>query len=124
MENNGNTYQRVTNLDYLVELSKGNNNFVKEMIGIFLSENSGELAEFEKSIREKDYDAIKALAHKLRSTIPYIGLDKLIEKEVTEIENLAAKKSYIQKIESMFFKIKEICERARHELMHKYTTVY
>ncbi|MFL5752894.1 MAG: Hpt domain-containing protein [Bacteroidia bacterium] len=123
MEYNLNSHQKVTNLDYLIELSKGNSDFVKEMINIFLSENTEELEHFEKYIRDKDFDSIKSSAHKLRSTIPYLGLDKHIEKEVSEIEKLAEKRTYIQKIESMFYKVKEICERARLELLQKYSSV-
>lgn len=122
MENNIN-HQRVTNLDYLIELSKGNVEFVKEMVGIFLNENTDDLAHFESCIRNRDFAAIKAAAHKLLSTIPYIGLDRHIEKEVSEIEKLAATNNYIQKIESMFYKIKDICEQARKELLVKYSSV-
>jgi HPt (histidine-containing phosphotransfer) domain-containing protein len=123
MESMANTHQPVTNLNYLKELSKGNTAFVKEMITIFLTENSEELNYFEKCIHDQDFESIRLSAHKLRSSIPYLGLDKHIGKEINEIEKLAASKSYIQKIESMFSKIRTICERARQELLSGYSSV-
>jgi HPt (histidine-containing phosphotransfer) domain-containing protein len=116
MNNSNNEAKKITNLDYLVDLSKGNKVFVKEMIEIFLSENPEEIKSIEKGISEKNYELIKATAHKLRSTIPFIGLDKLIENEVEEIETLAAAQGDIREIEKRFLKIKEMCEKACWEL--------
>jgi len=109
--------EKTVDLSYLVEVSKGNKTFVKEMITLFLSENPEEIKALENGIKNKDYDLIKATAHKLRSTIPFIGLDKLIEKEVVEIETLAGNKTDIEKIEELFMKIKEVCQKAYVELM-------
>jgi HPt (histidine-containing phosphotransfer) domain-containing protein len=108
---------RVTNLDYLHSLSKGNTSFVQEMIRIFLEETPEEIHLMEKAIADQDYDLVKSTAHKLKSTIPFVGLDKLIDREVTEIEELATKKTDIQKIALEFDKIKKACERACLELM-------
>jgi CheY-like chemotaxis protein len=115
MKNNNNSEQ-VVNLDYLLDLSKGNAEFVKEMISIFLEENPEEIETLDKGIREKNFDLVKSSAHKLRSTIPFVGLDKIIENDVCEIESLASEKSNFQKIEKIFPKIKEACEKARQQL--------
>ncbi|HWY10113.1 MAG TPA: Hpt domain-containing protein [Bacteroidia bacterium] len=109
--------EKIIDLSYLIEVSKGNKTFVKEMITLFLSENPEEIRSLETGIRNKDYGLIKATAHKLRSTIPFIGLDKVIEKEVVQIETLAADKSGIEEIEKLFTKIKEACQKACVELM-------
>jgi len=116
MKNDTTNMEKITDLNYLIDISKGNKVFVKEMINLFLSENPEEIKCLEKGIQEKNYDQIKATAHKLRSTIPFIGLDKLIEKDVIGIETLAAQKGDIQEIEKHFMKIKETCERAYFEL--------
>jgi HPt (histidine-containing phosphotransfer) domain-containing protein len=135
MENSGKS-EGITDLSYLVELSKGNTQFVKDMVKIFLDENPGEIGMLEKGIREKDFNLINASAHKLRSTVPFIGIDQYIDKEITEIEKLAVNKSdsvlpreqsdpsvpvstdkaTMQKIEELFVKIKEVCIQACDEL--------
>lgn len=129
--------QKVTNLDYLLKLSKGNDEFVKDMIGIFLEENPAEIRTLERAIEERDFRQINAAAHKLRSTVPFVGIDKMISGDISEIEHLALveagdplesnpkteKKSFlpndrevISKIERLFQKIKSICFRAYDEL--------
>ena len=108
--------EKMIDLSYLLRLSNGNKVFVKEMIALFLSENPEEIKSLDQAIHEKDYDTIKATAHKLRSTIPFIGIDKFIEKEVSEIETLAAEHAEMQEIEIRFEKIKSVCEKACIEL--------
>jgi HPt (histidine-containing phosphotransfer) domain-containing protein len=107
---------KVTDLSYLFAISKGNKAFIDEMIGIFLSENPLEIELLETAIQERDYEAIKANAHKMKSTIPFVGLDKLIEKDLEEIEGLALQKSDPEKITFLFLKIKKICLLASEEL--------
>lgn len=134
--------KQVTNLDYLIDLAKGNTQFIKEMIDTFILEIPKELAALEKAIHEKDFEAIRQTAHLMQSTIPFVGLDKILESEVYEIEKIAgdnsmlrkieilpadksviqkieivaADKPALQKIESLFVEVKEICERACKEL--------
>src|SRR4051812_17148046 len=81
--------QKVTNLDYLLKLSKGNDEFVKDMICIFLEENPAEIRTLERAIEERDFRQINAAAHKLRSTVPFVGIDKMISGDISEIEHLA-----------------------------------
>lgn len=115
---NGNL-TKVTNLGYLLDLSKGNTLFVKEMIDTFLIENPKEILSLGNAIRAKDFEAIRQTAHLLQSSIPFVGLDKIIEKEVYEIESMASTKTTIEKIESLFLKVKEVCEKAHIELRNK-----
>jgi HPt (histidine-containing phosphotransfer) domain-containing protein len=135
---------QVIDLSYLTVLSKGNSQFVKEMIRIFLNENPREIDMLEEGIREKDFEKINVAAHKLRSTAPFVGIDKLIEADISKIEKLAVENSVLKKfeidpgdkspdiqkieivttdktviatIEQLFKKIKLICEKAREELV-------
>lgn len=110
------TEGKVVNIDYLKQLSKGNTRFVEEMIKIFLAENPEEMRVLETAINNEDYDLIKATAHKLRSTLPYIGLDRVVEHEVNEMEDLATAKKDIPEIGKLFARIKQMCERACQEL--------
>jgi len=124
--------KRITNLDYLTDLSKGNTLFVDEMIEIFIAESPDEIIVLEKAIHEKDFKLIKSCAHKMISTIPFVGLDKIIETEVSEIEKLASAQAgssaefiqapseglikNIKKIEVLFSRIKEVYRLAILEL--------
>jgi HPt (histidine-containing phosphotransfer) domain-containing protein len=116
MINNKRNFKKVVNLDYLLSLSKGNTKFVKEMLDTFLEENPKEIDSLEKAIQSKNFEAIRQASHLLQSSLPFVGLDKVIEGEVYEIERLAIDKTDIQKIESLFLKVKENCANARLEL--------
>jgi len=60
----------------------------------------------------------------MRSTIPFVGLNKIIEKEVIDMEHLAAVQqddpvtfsTNLQQIETLFIKVKEVYEQAIQEL--------
>lgn len=106
----------VCNLDYLHELAKGDNEFINEMIGIFLSENPLEIQKLEKGIDDKNFNVIKHASHKLRSTLPFVGLDRLIEHETVEIEDLASNNSGLDRISTLFAKVKDVCQKAFSEL--------
>ncbi|MBA3679848.1 MAG: Hpt domain-containing protein [Bacteroidetes bacterium] len=107
---------KVTDLSYLIAISKGNKAFIDEMIDIFLSENPLEIELLESAIEEQDYTSIKAYAHKMKSTIPFVGLDKLIEKDLEEIEKLALQKKQLETITQLFAEIKKTCLLAAQEL--------
>jgi HPt (histidine-containing phosphotransfer) domain-containing protein len=142
MEEKAHPHRKVTNLGYLDELSKGDPEFVKQMIRIFLEENPREIKMLEEGIRNKDMSAINMAAHKLRSTLPFVGIDAHVAKEIEEIEAIAVDGSAVQKLEiaadgeenhrkievvttdvsvlqkinDLFPKIKKVCEMAQEEL--------
>jgi len=111
-----NDYEKVSNLNYLTGLAKGNTVFVKEMIDMFLEDNPEEIKNLEQSIQNQSYIHIKEIAHKMKSTISFVGLGPLIENELSEIEQLAITQSNIEKIRTLSLKVKEVCEKASKEL--------
>ncbi|MEO6304249.1 MAG: Hpt domain-containing protein [Bacteroidia bacterium] len=109
-------FNKVTDLSYLREISKGNAAFIDEMIDIFLTENPKEIIDLENAINQKDFGSIKEAAHKMKSTIPFVGIDKLIEKDLVQIENLSLERSGLEQIRTAFAAIKKTCLQAAEEL--------
>jgi len=107
---------KVCNLTYLFELAKGDTDFVKEMISVFLSENPQQMQQLEKNIAEQNFAGIRQQTHKLRSSIPYMGLDTLIGEKVVEMEDLASRSSNIEQIKENFAKVKSTFDQAYKEL--------
>jgi HPt (histidine-containing phosphotransfer) domain-containing protein len=107
---------KIIDLSYLTALAKGNKDFVKEMVSIFLADNPVELKALENGIKENNFEKIKSVAHKLKSTLPFIGIDKLIGREVLEIESLGGTQSDLPGIEERFKKVKDVCQKAYAEL--------
>jgi len=108
--------QKVTNLTYLNEISKGDTNFIKEMVSIFLSESPNEIAQLEKAIAMVNFDKIRSVAHHMKSTIPFVGLDLLIGNELAQIEDLALNKKDIKTISIHFIKVQAVFQQATQEL--------
>lgn len=107
---------RICNLDYLYDLAKGDLAFIREMITVFLEEIVPELSKMEEMIGNSDFSSIKQLAHKLRSSIPYVGLDILIGKDLAEMEEMARLQNQMDDIKSNFRKVSIVCDNAVHEL--------
>jgi HPt (histidine-containing phosphotransfer) domain-containing protein len=107
---------KVCNLSYLFELAKGDTEFVKEMIEVFLTENPQEMQKLEKNIADQNFAGIKQQTHKLRSSIPYMGLDAVVGEKVIEMEDLAGKSLNIEQIKDNFVKVKNTFDRAYEEL--------
>ena len=108
--------QKVTNLAYLNEISKGDKNFIQEMIDIFLSETPNEINQLEKAITENDFPRIRSISHHMKSTIPFVGLDIVIGTELAQIESLALNQKDIQTINTSFIKVKATFQQAHQEL--------
>src|SRR5687768_5934613 len=107
---------KVVDLTYVKDLSRGNKDLIKEIITIFLAENPGEIKTIEKAMNENNYGVIKSTAHKLKSTIPFIGLDKIVGNDVAEMEALAANASNMEMIKEHLEKVKDACKRSYNEL--------
>ncbi|HKC67400.1 MAG TPA: Hpt domain-containing protein [Bacteroidia bacterium] len=108
--------QKVTNLDYLNEISKGDADFIKEMISIFLTETPDEIKQLQKAITETDFQKIRAISHHMKSTIPFVGLDIIIGDELLQIEDLALDKQDIKTISNNFTKVQAVFKQAHQEL--------
>jgi hypothetical protein len=110
------SYDKVTNLDYIQELAKGDMNFIKEMVNIFLEENPIEVQTLGDAIEEKQYEKIKSISHHMKSTIPFVGIDVHIGKELVDIEKLASESTGIEVIKTLYINVKTVCEKAFNEL--------
>jgi HPt (histidine-containing phosphotransfer) domain-containing protein len=108
--------KNIVDLEYVTELSRGNKDFIREIITIFLDENPREIQILEKAVDDNDYDLVKSTAHKLKSTIPFLGLDKVVGQDVFEIENLASQRTNMSAIKEHLNKVKLACDKAYAEL--------
>jgi len=108
--------KKVIDLTYLNEISKGDKNFINEMINIFLSETPEEINQLEEAIACTNFEKIRAISHHMKSTIPFVGLDIIIGNELDEIENHAINNKEIEEINVNFIKVKAAFLQAYKEL--------
>jgi DNA-binding response OmpR family regulator len=76
-------------LSYLLEMSCNDQNFINDMIALFVSKVPVEVETLEKAITTHDYDSVKKIAHNMKSSLPIFKLDKLL-KYLLAIEKEAA----------------------------------
>lgn len=67
------------NLDFLQEMAGGDNEFVIEILEIFLDDAPSTLVSINKGMKEADFSSVKTSVHKLKSSIKVLGEDKLAE---------------------------------------------
>lgn len=109
---------QVCDLTYLFELAKGDMAFVREMVQVFLEENGGELDKLAQAITDENYHELRQIAHKLRSSVPYVGLDLRIGDDLQAMEDLARRQQGMEEISAYYSKIREVCSAAIDELSH------
>ena len=80
-------YQYI-NLDYMKEISAGNSEYEKAVTGQFLEAMPVELQVLEQAWRSKSNDALKRVAHNMKTTISVMGLNNLLDADLDLLENL------------------------------------
>ena len=107
---------KIIDLDYLKKLSGGNTQLVVDMIKLFITEINIEIKLIEKGIVDNDFTLIKASIHNIRGVINYVGLDKIVKKDLLEIEKLTINHLDTLEIELLFSKTNKQFKRAIDEL--------
>ncbi|MBI2279898.1 MAG: Hpt domain-containing protein [Bacteroidetes bacterium] len=108
--------RKIINLNYLTTLTTGNNHIITDMIKLFITEITKEIQLIEKGIIENDFTLIKSRIHNIKGIMYYVGLDKIVKKDLLEIEKLAVNQLDILGIGMLFSKTKKKFRRAIQEL--------
>lgn len=114
---NGQNQDKILNLNYLQELSKGNTTFVQSMLTQFVEQMPQELTDLNRAINTKDFTLIKSLAHNMKTTVAFVGLDATLHPSLDAIENAALKQDF-QSIQQAFENVKKLCEQAAEEIVN------
>ena len=77
----------VTDLTYLKEMSGGDTEIIKEMIGIFNEQVQEYMIEMPRLLAEKNYHALGKLAHKAKSSISIMGMSA-VASDLKSLETL------------------------------------
>jgi HPt (histidine-containing phosphotransfer) domain-containing protein len=105
-----------SDLNYLKKYSSDDDEFVIEMVELFVANTPGFLKEMETAFREGDHNIIARTAHKIKPSMSFMGIPN--GKELCmELEEIAKSES-IQKeqLESKMYSLIELCSNAIEEL--------
>ncbi|HSI75604.1 MAG TPA: Hpt domain-containing protein [Lunatimonas sp.] len=80
--------EKLYNLSNLEEISGGSEDFIRQMIILFLDQVSTSISGLEKAVAENDVTLIKNVAHQLKPSVDNFRIDDL-SRWIREIEDLA-----------------------------------
>jgi len=104
----------VINMEYLRSLSNGDETFERNMIKAFSTQMPQELDNLKAAIDEKNYQRIGSVAHNMKSTVSYLGLQQLTPL-LEEIEAECEAKNGLTRIHENFALIDTTCQLAIKE---------
>ena len=107
--------EKFTDLTYLKKLSKGDDDFVKQMISIFINQTPTAIQKMEADLSNKDWASLRAVAHKMKPSFSFVGVTSLQEK-IETIEDNAAEGTNANLIADLIAEVKEVSLKAVAEL--------
>ncbi len=108
---------KVTDLTHLAEISRGRKDFFMSMISIFLEQNREDMDTLEAALRKSDFDTIRLMAHKIGTSVSFVGLERHVLPQLKEMEQLGEQKINLPKARKLFYEVALVCETAEKELV-------
>lgn len=102
-------------LDYLYQLSEGDDDFTISMLSYFLDNTPSVLNDLKQFYREKDWKSLRNIAHKFKPQLTFMGI-KSIFNEVEAIEQNSANVENTDEIPDLILKVESVCNEAVKEI--------
>ena len=119
---NLNSDKKYTSLSYLHSISKGNTVFEQKMLTTFIAQAGSDLKNLKQALLQKDWETIHLIAHKLKPSLQFVGLDA-IHGDVLSLELYAKQKANIDKTAELVSTISTIMELAIEEIKEELIAV-
>ena len=103
------------NLSKVHALSEGDNDFVMQIIDLFLTEIPEDLKEVKAGIEEKNYKNAHSFSHKIKPTLDLMGMNVAFE-EILLVEAWAKKEGKRKEIKETYKSIKLQVDNAVKEI--------
>ncbi|MCH8904108.1 MAG: Hpt domain-containing protein [Bacteroidetes bacterium] len=109
---NSDTY---TDLTYLREMANGDEEFVLKMVNTYLENTPQALDDLEVAAKEENMDRLRAIAHKMKQSIEFMGISS-IKETATQIEHYAKEDENIDNLATMVEQVVDVSKKAMEEL--------
>ncbi|MDF2437145.1 MAG: Hpt protein [Bacteroidota bacterium] len=109
------TNNKYIDLEYLKQISNGSNEFVYQMITVFIEEIPLELANIDKFLQAKDWKSLRATAHKMKPSYSFMGVKEL-EVLVNTLEEKCSAETDLELMPGLVERIKSITAEVVKEL--------
>jgi len=105
----------IYSLDKLNEMAGGDADFIASVVSVFLEEVPQDLEGLEIAVKNKNYESIYQLAHKIKPNVDLLGMEQA-RAVALEIETLGKKGNNSVEIESIFPTLKNDIHQVISEL--------
>ena len=107
--------KKLIDLTYLNGIANGSDEFIKKMLFLFLTQTPEAVSNLEKHLNNKDWNALRFTAHKLKASFIFIGV-KEIPDIISTVEEYAENGVNLDLLPEMIFRIKEVSGLVMKEL--------
>jgi len=94
-------------LSYLKDVASGSDEFMVDMIDLFLDQTPGYFEQLEQFISEESWTKVADIAHKIKPTLAFMGVDSARE-SMAEIEQNARNVRNLETISPAFQVLKDM----------------
>ena len=96
----------------------GDIDFMKRTINTLIKNLTDDIANMNDCLKNEDWDGVRSLAHKMKSSMKLIGVRKL-DSDITDIEYAAGSHSKLKALPPMIIKMENECKLVIEELRQK-----
>ncbi len=115
VEKSSNNKTKVTNLSYLNSVCDGDQDFIRDMLETFIKNTPPILTEMKNMATNAEWEEVGNLAHKLKPSITFVGLERAKEL-VQTIEQSSKTENETKKLEALISDLSSIVKVAIEEL--------
>jgi HPt (histidine-containing phosphotransfer) domain-containing protein len=94
-------------LSYLKDIASGSDEFMIDMIDLFLDQTPGYFDQLDQFIKESNWSRVADIAHKIKPTLAFMGVDSARE-SMAEIEQNARNLKNLESISPAFQLLKDM----------------
>ena len=109
------TQQRLINLNYLENFTRGDKVKIKKYIEMYLKNTPDVIRDFQKEFSEKNFENLRLKAHSIKPQAKYFGIE-VLEKILLEIESIIQNGDDIDKLQPLIKKANQINDEIITEL--------
>ena len=92
-----NNKKKYTDLSYLRSISKGNGDFEQRMLNAFVEQSATDVQRLKNALQAKDWDTIYLIAHKMKPSLQFVGLD-VLQPEILQLELASRQKTDLDRV--------------------------
>ncbi len=114
---------KYTNLAYLNGITKYNANLVMEMIEVYLKQTPALVIVMKQALLEKDWEALKSVAHKMVPSFAIMGISSTYETIAKKVQAYNGADTKTNRISDLVLQLENICAQACKELEEEYSNL-